>query len=133
MPQVYWEQASNAAEQLIRSYNEYHSEFGWDSYFESNRCFIPIASTYSRGSWVPTVAQVASLCETARMLNLAAVSFYRWGTALQLTGMWEFISNLQFGDIPNLPDTVSVDEFVVNYVHPWMKEKWGYDGPAPKF
>lgn len=130
MPQVYWEQSTKSGEQLIRSFNEYHSEFAWDTWFSSNDWFVPIASTYSRGSWVPTVAQVANFCEVARMLNLKAIEFYRWGTALDLIGVWEYISNLDFGGVPE-QDTVPVDTFVVDYVHPWMKEKWGYNGPEP--
>ncbi len=86
MPQVYWEQAHNPAEQLIRSVNEFLAMVPF-------RPIIPTGSAYMRGDWQPTSAEIIEFLDTARNLNLSAANFWEWGhTRLYLPDLWYTIA-----------------------------------------
>lgn len=87
MPQVYWEQAHNPAEQLIRSVNEFKA-------ITPFRPIIPTGSAYLRGDWQPSSAEIIEFLDTARNLNLSAANFWEWGHTRQyLPHLWTTIAN----------------------------------------
>ena len=87
MPQVYWEQAHNPAEQLIRSVNEFLA-------ITPFRPIIPTGSAYMRGDWQPSSAEIIEFLDTARNLNLSAANFWEWGhTRLYLPELWYTIAD----------------------------------------
>ncbi|HAF61526.1 MAG TPA: hypothetical protein DCK95_04295, partial [Anaerolineaceae bacterium] len=50
-PQMYWEQAHNPDEQLIRSYNEF-------LLMNPVRPYVPVGAAYAAGGWVPTTTDI---------------------------------------------------------------------------
>lgn len=47
-------------------------------------------------------------------------------------GSWEdFVREFYKDEIPPEPETMPVDDFVIEKVYPLMVEHWGYDGPKP--
>ncbi|MBN1146088.1 MAG: nuclear transport factor 2 family protein [Anaerolineales bacterium] len=86
MPQVYWVEAHNPGEQLIRSLREFEA-------MEPFRPLIPTGSAYKQGDWQPTVADINEFLDTARNLNLSAANFWEWGhTRLYLPHLWDAIA-----------------------------------------
>jgi len=75
-PQVYWEQAHNPGDQLTRSLHEYEAM--------TSLPYYPVGSSYERGAWKATAADVNEFNMTARGLGLAAVSWWRWDTAIDI-------------------------------------------------
>lgn len=67
-PQVYWEQMHNPGDQLRRSYAQYRKL--------TNKPYIPIGSSYGRGTWEPTAADLEEFIITAKELNCPAYGFY---------------------------------------------------------
>lgn len=123
MPQVYWELSSNPGAQLIRSFNEYQGM--------TDLPYMPIGAAYGRGTWHATQEQVLQFMQTAEDLNLPAVSFWRWQTAVDLN-LWNTIAEYDYGGItPPPPQTLPVDDYVIEVVHPHMVDDHGYVGPPP--
>lgn len=125
MPQVYWEMATNPGQQLKRSLHEYRE------FLDTNLPYVPTGSAYGRGAWHATPGQVLEFMQTAKDLKLPAVNFFRWGTAVEIPGMWETIAQFDYGSGPPPPEGKSVDEFVLEEVYPGMKYHWGYGGLPP--
>lgn len=86
MPQVYWVDAHNPGEQLLRSLREFEN---LDAPF---RPMIPTGSAYKQGAWQPSVAEIYEFLDMARNLNLAAANFWEWAHCrLYLPAIWEAI------------------------------------------
>jgi hypothetical protein len=85
MPQVYWVQAHNPADQLIRSLREFEA-------LSPFRPVIPTGSAYRQGSWEATSDDIIEFLQTAQMLNLSAANFWEWGhTKLYLPHLWDTV------------------------------------------
>jgi len=88
MPQVYWEGATNAGEQLRRCVKEY-----------KEKTLLPIAVTgaaYKSTSvtWQPTASQVEEFYETAKELNIDTVNYWEWQCAKTI-GLWQTLMALE--------------------------------------
>ncbi len=87
MPQVYWVEAHNPADQLIRSLREFQA-------ISPFRPIIPTGSAYQQGSWAPTTSEILEFLQTARNLNMSAANFWEWGhTKLYLPALWDAVSS----------------------------------------
>jgi hypothetical protein len=87
MPQVYWMQATNAGQQLLRSVREYQNMTPY-------RPIIATGAAFKEHGWGPTLSQVLEFLETAKSLNLSAVNFWEWYEArTRLPDIWEGIRN----------------------------------------
>jgi hypothetical protein len=87
MPQVYWVEAHNPGEQLIRSVREFEA-------LTPYRPIIPTGSAYKQGDWAPTVADINEFLQTAQNLNLSAANFWEWGhTRLYLPSLWDAVAD----------------------------------------
>jgi len=85
MPQVYWVEAHNPAEQLIRSVREFQA-------ITPFRPIIPTGSAYVQGDWAPAPLEIIEFLQTAQMLNLTAANFWEWGhTRLYLPELWDIV------------------------------------------
>ncbi len=85
MPQVYWVEAHNPAEQLIRSVREFQA-------ISPFRPIIPTGSAYVQGDWAPTPLEIIEFLQAAQMLNLTAANFWEWGhTRLYLPELWDTV------------------------------------------
>jgi hypothetical protein len=87
MPQVYWEQAHNPAQQLARSVNE----FGNAELVSHVRPVFPTGAAYGSGSWRSTPVDVVKFLTEAQTLGLAGANLYSWdyATSPGNTDLWE--------------------------------------------
>ena len=110
MPQVYWEESTDSAAQLVRSMNEY-KEFG-----------VPLigatGAAYRTSKWLPTATQIKQFYEEAKQLGLEMVNFWEWQCAKTI-GLWQTLMGLDTEPIEepgdtnpgyNNPDYISEDE-----------------------
>lgn len=123
MPQVYWQGAYNAGQQLLRSLNEYAKL--------TKKPYIPTGSAYSEHGWSATPAQVQEFMDVAKRSGLTGVNFWEWVEASSIPNMWNAISNFEWNPGPPPPITCTPEEFVVNYLYPAAVKEWGYNGPKP--
>ncbi len=90
MPQVYWEQAHNPAEQLARSVNELLA-------LNPSRPVIPTGPTYKVSGWRPTEEDILEFLNKAKELNLLAANFFSWDECRRdLPNLWTVISNFNW-------------------------------------
>lgn len=99
MPQVYWEGARNAGDQLRRCVSEY-TDLGFG---------LPIAVTgaaYKSTSvtWQPTAAEVQEFYKTADELGLEMVNFWEWQCAKKIN-LWQTLMALKGTEPVEEPDT----------------------------
>lgn len=69
-PQVYWLQAHNPAEQLVKSYLELTAL--------KMMPVVPVGAAYSEYGWQPTVAELDDFDDQAHCLQLPGVSWWAW-------------------------------------------------------
>ena len=87
MPQVYWEQAHDANDQLSESKRQCDG-------LPNARPFIPIGSTYLTAGWEPTDQDITDFLDSAEALGLPAVNFYDWGSCrASLPLVWKAITS----------------------------------------
>ena len=87
MPQVYWEQAHNPADQLRQSI----SEFQLISPF---RPIIPTGPTFCATEWCPSAQEVIDFMNTSIEMNIPAVNFFSWDYCRsKLPQLWDTIAN----------------------------------------
>ncbi len=98
MPQVYWVQAHNPADQLTRCVKEFQA-------ITPYRPVIPTGSAYKSGGWQATPEEVTEFLDTALELNLTAANFWEWANCRRyLPEVWETISRHPWSDEPSAPD-----------------------------
>jgi hypothetical protein len=91
MPQVYWEKAHNAGDQLRRSVREFQG-------LSPVRPVIPTGPVYTTSEWAPTAAEVYDFLLTTRMLGLASANFFAWDYGRStLQPLWNTISSFSWG------------------------------------
>jgi hypothetical protein len=71
MPQVYWQSAHNAGEQLARCYKEFKN-------ISPYRPIMPTGPMYKVGDWEPTPADVVEFMDKARELEMSSVNYFEW-------------------------------------------------------
>lgn len=91
MPQVYWEGATNPASQLERSFDEYH-KFSELPYYAAG-------AAYTNKGWVPTDEQLDEFSYMAKGLNILAINWWRWDTAVALN-LWDTMCRQDWGGQP---------------------------------
>lgn len=94
MPQVYWMNAHNPGEQLVRSVNEFRS-------LTPYRPIIPVGSAYKSGAWAPIGAEIQEFLRAAQNLNLSAANFWEWGhTRRYLPDVWDAVRDYPWSALP---------------------------------
>lgn len=87
MPQVYWEQSTNAGYQLQKSYKEFQNMF-------PKLPYIPTGAAYKVGTWKPTTSQVKEFLDTAKALALPGANMWVWYQAQRdLPDVYAFFSS----------------------------------------
>lgn len=85
LPQMYWVEAHNPAEQLQRCLREFEG-------LAPFRPLMPTGPAYLQGDWRPTVIEIQEFLNAARALNLGAANFWEWAHCRQhLPEIWEAI------------------------------------------
>jgi hypothetical protein len=99
MPQVYFEQARNPEEQLIRSVEQYMA-------LEPARPVVPTAPAYSIGGWRPTPEEIARFFQTAKDLGLPAVNAWSWDYATRenYLDLWQAVADFDWPPEAPVPD-----------------------------
>ena len=106
MPQVYWEQAHNADEQLRESLRQCDA-------LPNAKPTIPTAAAYTTPGWSPTAQDITDFLDTAENLGLPAVNFFNWDACrVSLPLSWKAIASfpwpatLQGKPTDHTPDTL---------------------------
>ncbi|MBN2149702.1 MAG: nuclear transport factor 2 family protein [Anaerolineales bacterium] len=99
MPQVYWMQAHNAGEQLVKCVREFQTR-------TPLRPIVPTGATFRQNNWQPTKEEVLEFMQTAKDLNLKAVNFWHWTDARAniMPGVWEVIRDYPWAGAPSPKD-----------------------------
>jgi hypothetical protein len=102
MPQVYWVEAHNPAEQLARCVREFEA-------MTPLRPIIPTGSAYTQGDWTATPEDILEFLQAAQMLNLSAANFWEWGhTKLYVPELWETVKSYPWSYIPPQQDVLAL-------------------------
>jgi hypothetical protein len=100
MPQVYWVQAHNPADQLTRCVQEFQA-------ITPYRPVVPTGSAYKSGSWQAAPEEATAFIKTAQELNLTGLNFWEWGNCRRyIPETWETIGRSPWPGVPVLPDIV---------------------------
>lgn len=73
MPQVYWIQAHNPADQLARSLREFES-----SSIKYHPPIVPIGAAFREHNWESSASEVVEFMDAARSMNLSGSNFWEW-------------------------------------------------------
>ena len=123
MPQVYWEQAHDADEQLIESKRQCDA-------LPNARPYIPSGAAYDTFGWSPTAQDVTDFLDTAQALGLPAVNFFNWDAChASQPLLWEAIASFTWppaaqGNPPTQTPTAdtetvpfsTADDFLLRYL-----------------
>jgi hypothetical protein len=123
MPQVYWEQAHNADEQLRESKRQCEA-------LPNAKPTIPTAAAYTAPGWSPTAQDITDFMDTAEVLGIQAVNFFNWDDCrANLPLSWKAIASFSWPAVPEdtptdhtpdtLPDLPSIpqaDPFVLQFL-----------------
>jgi hypothetical protein len=96
MPQVYWEQAHNAGEQLKRCVKQFME-------LAPFRPIMPMGPVYKTGGWLPYAADITDFLVTARHLNLSAANFFAWDWRSILSSLWDAAARFPWPTAPVVP------------------------------
>jgi len=106
MPQVYWLQANNPAEQLEKSYNEFKA-------LSPNLPFIPTGAAWKAGDWQATPANVVDFMDKARALGITAVNFWDWQHCRKdLPDTWQAIADYDWPTEQPEPEPLTIEQRV---------------------
>lgn len=99
MPQVYFQEAHNPAEQLERSVEQYMS-------LRYARPVIPTAPAYSSPTWRPTPEELQAFFQKAKDMKLAAANAWSWdySTQKEYLDLWNAIADFQWEASPPVAD-----------------------------
>ncbi len=99
MPQVYWEQAHNADQQVARSTQELLA-------LMPSRPVVPTGSAYGAGGWRPTAADLRRFFDRAQALGCTAANAYSWDWAgrPENRDLWEAVASYPWPPPPRPPD-----------------------------
>jgi hypothetical protein len=98
MPQVYWEQAHNPAQQLARCVREYSDP----DLVGHVRPVVPTGAAYGAGGWRPTPEDLAGFLREAQTLRLPAANFYSWDYAASpaQADLWDAVAGYEWQQSP---------------------------------
>jgi hypothetical protein len=87
MPQVYWEQAHDAIEQLGESKRQCEA-------LPNAKPYIPTGAAYSATGWSPSDQDISDFLDTAQALGAPAVNFFNWDACrASLPLLWKAIAS----------------------------------------
>jgi hypothetical protein len=115
MPQVTWEQAHDASDQLRES------KLQCDA-LPNARPYIPTGAAYATHGWNPTAEDMIEFLNTARELNLPAVNFYHWASCRRdLPSAWKAIAEFSWPapsqvNLLASPPTTPLDDFLFQFL-----------------
>lgn len=98
MPQVYWEQAHNPADQLSRCLREFQV-------LNPYRPVIPTGPAYKWNGWRPSDEDMDQFFQSVNRAKIPAVNFFSWDECSRdLPNLWEKIARFSLGQpLPEPP------------------------------
>lgn len=101
MPQVYWVQANNPAQQLERSIAQFQQVY-------PQRPIIPTGAAYEEYGWRPALDEIVQFMRQAQALGLPAINFWSWDYAGTTRGrdFWKIIADYHWPPEPAQPGLV---------------------------
>lgn len=95
MPQVYWQSAHNAGEQLVNCIHQFQAMTPY-------RPIFPTGAAYREAGWQPAVSEVQDFMDTAKRLNLSGFNIWEWSDARSgiMPGVWEAIRDFNWSGAP---------------------------------
>lgn len=87
MPQVYWMQATNSADQLWQCVNEY-STF-------TDLPILPTGAAFCEHGWCPTNEEIIAFADEAKRLGLPGVNFWEYACSRK-DGFWQTVRDLEY-------------------------------------
>jgi hypothetical protein len=109
MPQVYWLQASNPAQQTDRCIAQFQSVY-------PIRPIIVTGSAYEEWGWRPTTGQIQEFLGHAKEIGITAANFWSWDYAGSDTGrdLWDAIAGFDWPVSKPTPGIVERLVFLMN-------------------
>jgi hypothetical protein len=102
MPQVTWEGAHNAGEQLRESKRQCDA-------LPHAKPYIPTGATYAIPGWSPTVEEINDFLNTAEALGILGINFFNWEQCRNsLPLVWETIATFNWPAEPLTNSPVSI-------------------------
>ncbi len=96
MPQVYWEQAHNAASQLRESFRQCNA-------LPHAKPYLATGPTYAVGGWAPTAQEIQAFLQTAKELGIEAANFFSWDYCRRyLPHLWNAVSDFDWPAPPQV-------------------------------
>jgi hypothetical protein len=94
-PQVYWEGATNAAEQAQKSIAEFKK-------LAPNQTILPIGAAYKNNGWRPTPTQAIEFRDACERLGMGMVSWWCWQNSKRdLPEIWNALRTTVVTPAPN--------------------------------
>ena len=102
MPQVTWEQAHNAGDQLRKSQRQCAS-------LPNARPCLPTGAAFATTGWSPTAEEINEFLNTAKAIGLPAVNFFNWDTCRRnLPHLWITIADFAWpAEAPHSIETMA--------------------------
>lgn len=117
MPQVYWAEAHNPAQQLVRSCNELK--------LLRDIPIIPVGAAYTEHGWTPTVQEQTEFFEQAKRLNLPAVSWWEWYFAtIRRPEFWPHLAAMEWSHVEPPPPPPTTEQLVARLVEQARLRGW---------
>lgn len=106
MPQVYWQEAHNPANQMLRCFREFQD-------FEPYRPIFPTGAAYPADGWKPTADDVHIFLETVKELELPGANFWSWQHCrAYLPDLWDRISEFPWEVELPAPEKDITEKFI---------------------
>ena len=114
MPQVYWMEAHNPAEQLAECIAQYRKF--------SDKPILPTGSAFCEHGWCPTNDEIERFAQAAKDFNLPGINFWEW-SATRKDGFWKTVRDITWKFEPSPEPPVDccgelekrVDNFIIGY------------------
>ncbi len=101
MPQVYWLQSHNPADQLRRCVAEFQA-------MSPFRQIIPTGAAFVEYGWRPSPEEVTDFLRTTQELNLSGANFWEWANCRRnLPEVWSSIHDYPWPGGPGAPQDIS--------------------------
>jgi hypothetical protein len=96
MPQVYWVEADNPAEQLVKSIREYAG-------LAPAKPYIPTGAAYQERGWEPTPTEIREFFNQVQLSRLSGCNFWELANSRRY-GLYDTVANLVWGEVAPEPE-----------------------------
>jgi hypothetical protein len=106
MPQVYWINAHNPGDQLVKTLQEFEG-----SRIKYRPPIIPTGAAFQEHGWEPSLEEVVEFLDKARELKLKGANFWEWNACRDVLEpqhrIWKAIAEYEWDTEPSSPGDIS--------------------------